>query len=236
MRDGDVIVFSKNVQLTVKWESICCYIEPSDDTEYANSCAALGIHLVHKPHPDVTHHITDTVEPTFTQALSLLAAANFVTSAWLDELIRLGDLPADSDPSVGLSLEKNFSAIPAPAKYRPAFAPELSAEHRELATWEPNEGRMKMFAKYRFILMAEGSRNTNSGLRDLIVRGEGHPEACNVSEGPEKLRGVIVRGKAKLDQKLVLLADADACKAAVGKETWKEINDTAEACVSESLP
>ncbi|KAJ7644007.1 proline-rich protein [Roridomyces roridus] len=224
LRDGDVLVIARN-HLTVRWLPVCCYKEPAAKSQLLKACAGLGIHVVHTFHSEITHHITDTFEPAFSQAISLLQSAKFVTQKWLDEVLRLGDLPMLNDAS----LEKSFVELPDTAKYRPEFSPDLSTKHQKLATWEPNEARLKMFSKYRFILMAEGSRNINSELRNLITRGEGHPEAYDISGGPGKLNKAFTRGKAKTNQNVVLVADIEACEAAIGKSQWNEIIQSTEA-------
>jgi hypothetical protein len=46
------------------------------------------------------------------------------------------------------------------------------------------------------------------------------------------LREKLVRAKAKTNESLVLIANQEACKAAVGNDSWKELVEQAHMFVS----
>ncbi|KAJ7505153.1 proline-rich protein [Mycena galericulata] len=216
-----------NVDVLVEWKPVCCYQQSQVKSKYPKACAALGIHFIHTPSSDITHHITSTYAATNSHALSLLTATAFVRSEWLDEVIRLGGLPLNSDPSASVSLEEAW-ILPSVSKYRPNFHADLTPEHKTFKVWDPNEGRLKMFSSYRFLCLRDGKRDIDSELRDLLTRGAGKVDVFNVKEGTDKLRGALVRGKAKINQKVVLLADQEACKVALGNDGWNVVMELAK--------
>ncbi|KAJ7175999.1 proline-rich protein [Mycena filopes] len=223
--DGDVVSVASRIQVTVRWAPVCCYQQPAKGKSAAltlESCAALGIHLVHTPVPEITHHITPTFAPTTVHAFSLVISAPFVKPEWLNEVIRLGNLPLNSDPSSGLALEQVFK-LPPVNKYRPTFNATLAAEHKTFKIWDPNEERLNMFAAYRFFPMGEAKRQIDSELRQVITQAAGKIEVYNIADGAEKFRKAVVRCRAKKDQHLVLIADEEACRAAIGKDDWQQI-------------
>ncbi|KAJ7025383.1 proline-rich protein [Mycena alexandri] len=227
LEDGDIVSVASRVLITVRWHVVCCYQQAAKGKSGAltlASCAALGIHLVHTPVPQITHHITTTFAATTLHAFSLVISAAFVKPEWLNEVIRLGNLPLNSDPSSGLSLEQVFD-LPPVNKYRPTFNASLAAEHKTVRIWDPNEERMSMFSAYRFYCMGEGKRQIDSDLREVITRAAGKIETLNVagSNASEKFSKALTRCRAKTDQKLVLIADQEACQAAVGKDGWQKV-------------
>ncbi|KAJ7259594.1 hypothetical protein B0H12DRAFT_1232065 [Mycena haematopus] len=222
--DGDVMTVASRVTITIRWHSVCCYQPPEKKSKaLLNSCASLGIHLVHLPGPDITHHLTDSITATTLQVISLVSATAFVTSGWLDEVIRLGHLPRKSDP---VSLEDNFS-LPPIAKYRPGFGDALPLAQKAHKIWEPNEERMNMFSSYRFICVGEAKRQIGSELRELLARANAKIEVFDVTGGAEKWRVALRRAKAKSGQTSVPVAAKEACEAVVGKDSWKELVETA---------
>ncbi|KAJ7781780.1 proline-rich protein [Mycena maculata] len=219
--DQDKVVIA-HIEIKVRWQRLCCY-QQSPSKAALKSCASLGIHLVHTPNSEVTHHLTDKYAATIPHALSLIGSCAFVKRAWLDEVIRLGGLPLNSNPASPVSLEERFTLPPA-NKYRPGFDDTLLAKHQTLSIWEPNEARLNMFAAYRFIYLAAGKREIDSELRELITRPGGkQADLFDVMQGTAKLQTKLTRGKAKAGETLVLLADRKACIAAVGKDAWSEV-------------
>ncbi|KAJ7147111.1 proline-rich protein [Mycena crocata] len=218
--DGDSVRFGNDVIIKVQWHSVCCYQQAGESSETLDACASLGIHLVHTPNQSITHHITDTFNATPLHALTLVSAGNFVNSKWLREVIRLGNLPLNSDPSNGVSLEQAFK-LPdvALAKYRPVFDEHLPSKHKEFNIWQPNEARPNMFARHRFLCVGEGKRDIVSGLRELISRGSGKVDTFDVHKASGWKR-TLTREKAKVKETLVLVANHEACEAAVGKDVW----------------
>ncbi|KAF7365058.1 putative proline-rich protein [Mycena venus] len=195
--DGDLVAVTSAVIMKVQWQPVCCYqqVARGKSKSLLKSCASLGIHLVHMPGQNITHHLTDSFTATTLQALSLVSATAFVKPEWLDEI----------------------------AKYRPKFDDALPAEQRTLKIWEANEERMTIFSGYRFICIGEVKRQIDSELRELLTRANGRIEVFDIKGGAEKWRGTLVRSKAKAKQSLVPISDEDACTAAVGKDSWQEI-------------
>ncbi|KAF8127337.1 hypothetical protein K438DRAFT_2033058 [Mycena galopus ATCC 62051] len=150
----------------------------------------------------------------------------FVTSKWLDEVFRLGDLPLSSDP---VSLEENFE-LPPEAKYRPEFDDSLPSERKTAMTSDPNEERINMFSRYHFICVGEAKRQISSELRELLSRGQAKIEVFDITGGAEKWRKAILRAKAKAGQNLVPITDQRACEAAIGEDAWKELVETTRVC------
>ncbi|KAJ6525311.1 proline-rich protein [Mycena vulgaris] len=221
--DGDVLTIASNAKVTVRWESLCCYQAARGRASPSlESCASLGIHLTHTPSPNITHHLTNTYAVTTLHALSLVSATQFVKVEWLDEVIRLGTLPLNSDPTSGISLEQAFT-LPPTSKYRPTFNTAVPSEQKTFKIWEPNEERLNMFNPYRFLCVGEGKREIDSDLRELLSRGGGKVEVFDVADGTPKWTKALSRGRAKVTQKLVLVANPEACEAAVGKDSWKEL-------------
>ncbi|KAF7346518.1 putative proline-rich protein [Mycena sanguinolenta] len=222
--DGDVMTVASHVNITVRWHPVCCYQQPAPGKSKAllTSCASLGIHLVHLPGPDITHHITHSISATTLEVISLVSATAFVTSEWLDEVIRLGGLPHKSDP---VSLEDNFR-LPPIAKFRPEFDDALPTEQKTHKIWEPNEERMNMLSPYRFICVGEAKHQIDSEYRELLMRANAKIEVFDVTGGAEKWRKALTRAKAKSGQNLIPIANNEACEAAVGKDNWKELVET----------
>ncbi|KAJ7784408.1 proline-rich protein [Mycena metata] len=227
LEDGDIVSVASRVLVKVRWHAVCCYQQAAKGKSGAltlASCAALGVHLVHTAVPQITHHITTTFAATTLHAFSLVISAAFVKPEWLNEVIRLGNLPLNSDPSSGLSLEQVFD-LPPVNKYRPTFSATLAAGHKTVRIWDPNEERMSMFSDYRFYCMGEAKRQIDSDLREVIERAAGRIETLNVAgqNASEKFTRALARCRAKTGQKIVLIADEEACQAAIGKDGWQQI-------------
>ncbi|KAJ6621877.1 hypothetical protein B0H10DRAFT_1874467 [Mycena sp. CBHHK59/15] len=229
LQDGDIVAIVAHVPIEVRWQPVCCYLQATRDEPAVSLalCASLGINIVHTPSPNITHHITSTYAATTLNALSLVSASTLVKPEWLHEILRLGNLPRNSDPSHGLSLEQVF-ALPPISKYRPTFNPALAPAQKAFKVWDPNEERLTMFNAYRFLCVCEGKREIDGELRELLSRAGGKVEVFDVADGTSKWRKALTRGKAKVTQKLVLVADQEACTAAVGKGAWKELVDEAK--------
>ncbi|KAJ7189850.1 proline-rich protein, partial [Mycena pura] len=220
--DGDVLTVASRVDIRVQWHAICCYQQATVTKSVTlASCAALGIHISKKQVQNVTHHLTNTYAATAPHALSLVSASTFVKPEWLDEVLRLGN------SSDGTSLEQTFT-LPPIAKYRPAFNAALPSEQKTFKVWEPNEERPTMFTPFRFLCVGESKREIDSGLRELLTRAGAKVDVFDVSSGISKWRKALIRGKAKTNEELVLLAEEEACEAAVGKDSWRELVNEAQ--------
>ena len=147
---------------------------------------------------------------------------------WLSELIRLGNLPIHDDPSNGSSLEQVF-ALPAETKFRPTFGASLPTSLKVFKAWEPNEERINMFKGYRFLFVGEKGREVEGVMTELVTRGGGNWVAFNVASGRKEWHHVLAKEKAKhakvveKQKGLVVVADANAMKVAVGSEQWEEL-------------
>ena len=192
-----------------------------------------GISLVYTPHSSVTHHLVSQFLVNPSIATSLLSAAQFVKLEWLIELIRLGNLPINDDPSNGSSLEQVFS-LPAETKYRPTFGAALPTPLKVFKVWEPNEGRINMFRGYRFLFVGEKGREAEGAMTELVIRGGGNWVGFNVASGRKEWHHVLAKEKAKLvkisegQKGVVIVADAKAMAVAVGSQQWGELVDEAK--------
>ncbi|KAF9005239.1 hypothetical protein BDQ17DRAFT_1240635 [Cyathus striatus] len=215
LRDGDVIHVVTGVPVKITWHTICCF---SPKSSYSiETCALLGINLVHIPDRCITHHLTPTYNASPLIACSLVTAAHFVKPEWLHEVIKLG-----AEPHNGTSLEESF-VLPPINKFRPTFSPSLSTTHKVFSVWEPNEERLHMFADFRFICVGEKPRELDSDMRELIHRAGGTLDVFEVHSGASKFHRTLTRGHAKVGKKLVLVANAKAMKAAIGQDEWQEL-------------
>ncbi|KAF7314496.1 CDC73-C domain-containing protein [Mycena kentingensis (nom. inval.)] len=209
---GDTLAISKTMNMKVEWVPVCCYQQPtraSPDT--LNKCAALGIHLLNLQQTSLTHHLTESLSFDITQAISLASGAILVSPQWLQEIFRLGDT----------SLESDFK-LPEAKAFRPPRAQGTSEDEN---IWAPSETRSSMFRPYYFICVGEKGREADSRLRQLIEESGGKTGTFVVSGGPDKFKKAISRDKPET---MVLVADVEACKAAIGKNDWKALVDMAQ--------
>jgi hypothetical protein len=187
-----------------------------------------GINVVLTPSPYVTHHLTPNYAATPTFAVSLLSACQFVKPDWITEVIRLGTLPRNNDPSDGISLEQTFT-LPLTSKYRPSFASTLHPAQKAFNVWEPNEERLNMFSKFRFLWVDEKARDLDGNFKDVIERGGGSFEMFDVHGGKAKLHRALTRGQAKEGKKQVVIGKENSMQAAIGKDGWKELVNEAKS-------
>jgi hypothetical protein len=75
---------------------------------------------------------------------SLISGAQFVCQAWLDELLRVGEIPKGNN----LSLENNFEWVDED-RFRPG-----GDEHR---LWNPSEARKDIWSGLRFSVLSSGA-------------------------------------------------------------------------------
>ncbi|KIY47750.1 hypothetical protein FISHEDRAFT_12901, partial [Fistulina hepatica ATCC 64428] len=174
LHDGDTIAVLVELDIYVRWDPVCCYAQPVNGKlpVLPEACASAGISLVSTHHEAVTHHLTSVIEPSSVVAASLMTATRLVTPQWLEEVIRLADLPLSQDPRDGTSLESQYD-LPSLARYRPPFSPDLPDELRKMSIWEPNEARVKLFVNCSFYFVVEKGRYLDSHLVDAIRHGGG---------------------------------------------------------------
>lgn len=229
LEDGDHITIVSGIVVEVRWRRIACFVPPVRGMPSFSSedCASIGISTLASAHELLTHHITPKYEVTTPVMTSLLCAAQLVKPDWLQELVRLGNTPAEND-ALGLTiLEKSF-VPPIESKYRPAFGPALPPGLKSFKHWEPNEERLNLLRGFRFVLPAEEGE-VDAELRDLVVRGGAEYEGFNLKAGLAKWRQVIAKGKRKVEELrgagkgLVVLAKNSVIQRAVEDEKWKEM-------------
>lgn len=229
LEDGDHITVVAGIVVEVRWRRIACFVPPVRGMPLFSpeDCASIGISTLASVHELLTHHIAPKYEVTTPVMTSLLCAAQLVRPEWLQELVRLGSVPAE-DNSFGLTaLEKSFVS-PIESKYRPAFGPALPPALKSFKHWEPNEERLNLLRGFRFVLPAEDGA-VDAELRDLVVRGGAEYEGFNLNAGLAKWRQVIAKGKRKVEELrgagkgLVVLAKDNVIQRAVEDEKWREM-------------
>ncbi|PCH34712.1 hypothetical protein WOLCODRAFT_106435 [Wolfiporia cocos MD-104 SS10] len=227
MEDGDVVHMVTGIPVTVRWERISCYLPSTKGTPAISlqACASVGISITPAPHNGVTHHLTLSYTLTPEIAQSLLTAAHLVKPDWLCELLRRGE------SSHGRSALEDTYSLPDPASYPPSFSPSLpqSPSLRKHALWRPDEGRAGMLRELRFIFLGEKGREVREVMRDAVKVGGAEYECCSVEGGRRALHQVLARGAARDgDKRMVLVADEQKVKAAVGEDGWREFKEEAE--------
>lgn len=178
-----------------------------------------GIKLVHKPHAEVTHHLTNNYFANLSIATSLLSLCKLVRPEWLNEFIRLGTAPNSGSVEAPLEAHFNFPSI---SKFRPTFSSSLPPSQQSFDKWEPNEERVNLFHKFRFICVTEKIREMDGELRDAIHRGGGTLEIFDIHSGISKFHQALTRSRAKEGKSTVIIGDIDAMQAAVGSAAWEE--------------
>jgi len=220
--DGDVIHMVTGVPVAVRWEKVCCYSPPKNSLSHSlEACAALGVRIVHKLGPNVTHHLSPSFTLSPEIATSLVFLATLVKPEWLIELLRRGQSENDA-PS---ALEQSF-ILPPTNKYRPSFSPSLPVALKSFVKWEANEGRIGIFRDIRFVFIGEKGREIQEAMRELVKRGEGDYECFTVESGRHVLHQVLAKGRGK-GRQLVLVADEKSVVPAVGADGWQELLDEA---------
>ena len=169
----------------------------------------------------MTHHLTDNYLANLSIATSLLSLCQLVQPEWLNEFIRLGTTPLNSG-SAETSLEVHFD-FPLVSKFRPTFSPSLPESHKHFNKWEPNEERVNLLHKFRFICMTEKIRELDGELRDAIHRGGGSLENFDIHSDISKFHQALTRSRAKEGKSVVIIGDIDAMQTAVGSAVWEEL-------------
>lgn len=180
------------------------------------STISIGLSVVWKPHPSVTHHITPELTLNPVIATSLLSLTKFVKPDWLETVLAHG---AASDSSI--SLEFNFS-LPSPSQHRPMLSSFLPSSLKNHRSWEPNEDRVDLLKAYRVIFVGERGREATEEYKELVRRGAATYECCPVQGGRKMLHSVLAKGQGK-GKTLVLVADQSAMVAAVGQDEWDDL-------------
>ena len=169
----------------------------------------------------MTHHLTDNYLANLSIATSLLSLCQLVQPEWLNEIIRLGTTPLNSG-SDQTSLEAHFD-FPTISKFRPTFSPSLPESQKQFNKWEPNEERVNLLRKFRFICMTEKIREMDGELRDAIHRGGGTLENFDIHSDITKFHQALTRSRAKEGKSVVIIGDIYAIQTAVGSAVCEEL-------------
>ena len=186
-----------------------------------------GVNAVDELVTHVTHHLVEVVSPVCSIAHSLLLATQLVRPDWLHEIIRLGNLSTDAETLNTRSLESSF-ALPPVAKYLPSLSVLLPSSLKMFKVWEPNEERVNLLIGYRFVFVGEKGREVDVDVRQMVVAGGAEYEAFNVSGGRSKFHQVLAKGMRRVSETvrrgkgLVVVADEESMKTAIGSIVWKE--------------
>ncbi|KAH7923577.1 hypothetical protein BV22DRAFT_1048062 [Leucogyrophana mollusca] len=223
LEDGDRVCILAGIVLEVKWRRVSCFVPPA---RYPSISQEACISALTKPHALHTHHLTAKFETSVPVMTSLLSATQLVKPEWLNELIRLGDTPDESNPFSCSALEQAFHP-PLENKYRPVFSPSLPTPLKLFKVWEPNEERINILRGYRFVLVAERDGEVDGDLRELVVRGGGEYEGFNIRSGHGKWRQLLAKGKRKVEElgsigkELIIVAEDAKMQDALGSASWK---------------
>ena len=177
----------------------------------------------------MTHHLTDNYLANLSIATSLLSLCQLVQPEWLNEFIRLGTTPLNSG-SGETALEALFD-FPSIGKFRPTFSPSLPESQKHFNIWEPNEERVNLFHKFRFICMTEKIREMDGDLKDAIHRGGGNLENFDIHSDISKFHQALTRSRAKEGKSVVVIGDTDAIQTAVGSAEWEALLGEAKRLV-----
>jgi hypothetical protein len=200
------------------------YNASSDDTHQGISTTSTCSH-------ESTHHLVSSYAINAVIAASLISATQLVKPEWLEEVIRLGTLPAKSDGPNGTPLERTFSLPPA-TKFRPVLPGTLPPPLRSVKVWEPNEERLALFQRFKFIFVGEQGREVGGDMKELLRRGDGQLETFAVHEGKARWHEALSKSKRQVPQDdrgkaLVIISDQKLMSASLGNSLWNEFVEVA---------
>lgn len=184
----------------------------------------IGIKLSARPIEQATHYLVDRITLSPSLFAGLLTPAHIVTEGWLNEHLRLAQLPIGlPDGNVdGVNLEKTYIPIPED-RYQPPFDDSLPPDMHSALQWGPRTTRTKLFAKLRFVVLTETARPAGD-LVDLITVGGGAYEGFKVQQGFGAFEALLAKlnAKGKSTVGVVPVADAKGMEAALGNAGWKD--------------
>ncbi|KAH7886651.1 hypothetical protein F5I97DRAFT_2058933 [Phlebopus sp. FC_14] len=233
---GDKVNIVAGISVEVNWRRVACFLPPGRGVASisAEDCASIGVSLLTSPDPLATHHLTAKYELTVPLTTSLLSATQLVKTEWLQELIRLGCVPEESNQFKLTALERLFIP-PLESKYRPIFSPTLPASLKSFKFWEPSEERLNFLKRYRFILLGDKEGEIDPEVRELVTRGGGEYEGFPMKAGQVKWRQLLAKGKRKVEAGLhvFIVYQERVVQANVGLDQWQEMVADAQSL---SLP
>jgi len=183
-----------------------------------------GIKLSARPIEQATHYLTDRITLSPLLFAGLLTAVHIVTEGWLNEHLRLAQLPTGlpDGNTDGVNLEQTYVPIPED-RYHPGFGDSLPLDMHSALQWKPQVTRMKLFAKLRFVILTETTRPAGD-LVDVITVGGGAYEGFKVQQGSEAFEALLAKlnAKGKSTVGVVPVADVEGMEAAMGSAGWKD--------------
>ena len=197
-----------------------------------------GIKLSARPIEQATHYLTDRITLSPPLFAGLLTPSHIVTEGWLNEHLRLAQLPIglpDGNPD-GLNPEQTYVPIPED-HYHPGFDDSLPLDMHSSFQWSPQATRAKLFSKLRFVILTETIRPAVD-LVDLITVGGGAYEGFKVQQGSEAFEALLAKlnAKGKSTVGIVPLADTEGMVAALGSTGWKDFVAAANRYIRLSNP
>jgi hypothetical protein len=183
-----------------------------------------GIKLSVRPIRQATHYLTDKITLSPPVFAGLLTPAHVVTEGWLNEHLRLAQLPIGlpDGNADGVNPEQTYVPIPED-HYHPGFDASLPLDMHSALQWNPQATRTNLFAKIRFVILTETTRPTGD-LVDLITVGGGAYEGFKVQQGSEAFGALLAKlnAKGKSTVGVVPVADTKEMVAALGSAEWKD--------------
>ena len=183
-----------------------------------------GIKLSARPIEQATHYLTNKITLSLPLFAGLLTPAHLVTEGWLNEHLRLAQLPMGlpDGNADGVNPEQTYVPIPED-HYHPEFDDSLPLDMHSVLQWNPQATRTKLFAKLRFVFLTETTRPTGD-LVDLITVGGGAYEGFKVQQGSQAFEALLAKlnAKGKSTVGVVPVADTKGMEAALGSAEWKD--------------
>lgn len=184
-----------------------------------------GIKLISKPMSGATHHIIDAIQLNPAVVSSLILGASFVTSRWLQEYLRLSQLPLKlpSNNPGGVNPEDTFIKV-SENSYQSALPGGLDAPLISSDLWRPKAERKDMFDGLLFMFVSERAA-LSQDLADMVKIGGGKSEGFIAEKGHDEFEAAIMKHqqkRARASSKLVLVADAESLTAALGAAGWQQ--------------
>ncbi len=183
-----------------------------------------GVKLSARPIEQGTHYLTDRITLSPTLFAGLLTPAHVVTEGWLNEHLRLAQLPIGLPDGNGDGVNPEQTYVPIPEDhYHPGFDDSLPLDMHSALQWNPQATRSKLFSKLRFVILTETIRPAGD-LVDLITVGGGAYEGFKVQQGSEAFEALLAKlnAKGKSTVGVVPLADTEGMVAALGSAGWKD--------------
>ncbi|KAF9651006.1 hypothetical protein BDM02DRAFT_3267528 [Thelephora ganbajun] len=215
--DGDAIHLVGGITVVISWYPLCCR-SPATVPANKESCANIGVHVVHSLCPEVTHNVIQELTLTPSCVLSLLKS-KVVTPEWLAEVIRRG-----TEGNPGSVLEQHFE-LPDTSSYLPAVSTASPSTLSPTDFWTANATRYRVLDDRRFIVFTRGSEKVEDFQSVISASGGGY-ELFPVDSGRIRLHRRLSVDKDRRQK--VIVVDNEV-KASVTPDTWNELIDEAKS-------